>query len=149
MNDSLVTSLTALGIVLAPALLKFAEVSPEEVDAEVSHEHQSPAQRRGRLVATRTSRRAHRRDRRGPLCPKFDGNVEISDPIRALLSIDETRSTTGTTIGVGSPSPFLCWPAPCRCSASMPGGATRPGADLSKKPGMGIAPPAPDRHQLT
>jgi hypothetical protein len=65
---------------------------------------------RARNATARAERRAHGPNRRWPVRPKFDVDLEIRDPLIAPLPfVDRCRSTTGTTIGVGSPSPFLSW----------------------------------------
>ena len=92
--------------------------------AAVPHQSQRRAQGRSCCVAAGTDSWANCRDRRGRVRPKFDVDLEIRDPLLAPLPIDGARSTTGTTIGVGSPSPFLSWPAPRRCTASMTALAT-------------------------
>jgi hypothetical protein len=95
---------------------------------------------RARNATARAVRRAHRSNRRWSLRPKFDVDLEIRDPLIAPLPfVDRCRSTTGTTIGVGSPSPFLSWSAPRRCTASMLAGY-RPAPSASKILAMGIGP---------
>jgi hypothetical protein len=81
---------------------------------------------RARNATAGAERRADRSNRRWPLRPKFDVDLEIRDSLIAPLPfVDRCRSTTGTTIGVGSPSPFLSWSAPRRCTASMLAGYRR------------------------
>lgn len=93
---------------------------------------------RARNATAGAVRRTHGPDQRWPVRPKFDVDLEIRDPLIAPLPfVDRCRSTTGTTIGVGSPSPFLSWLAPRQCTASMLAGY-RPGLSASKILTMGI-----------
>jgi hypothetical protein len=63
---------------------------------------------RARNATARAVHRAHRSNRRWSLRPKFDVDIEIRDPLIAPLPfVDRCRSTTGTTIGVGSRHPFV------------------------------------------
>jgi hypothetical protein len=104
---------------------------------------------RARNATARAACRAHGPNRRWHVRPKFDVDLEIRDPLIAPLPfVDRCRSTTGTTIGVGSPSPFLSWSAPRRCTASMLAGY-RPEPSTSKILTMGISQVSrhsPSRH---
>lgn len=87
----------------------------------VTDQPQAPPQRSSRCPAAWTHSGAHPVDVGCPLHPKFDVSFEIRDALLASsFSFDVGRSKTGKSIGVGSPSPFLCGPAPCHRFASIP-----------------------------
>lgn len=83
--------------------------------------HGPPAPVAPHSLATRAYPRSRLLDARCNLLPKSDAALETRDAsIASFSDLDRFQSVTEKSIGVGSPSPFLCGPAPGQCFASTP-----------------------------